>query len=120
MQATPQRTLPSHLTVVVMLSQLFERLDASPVAVDADQYRLVARRLADALAAVQPDVAFEAVLSRFPATAEIYENLTYAHAGLSRAPLEQSLNTELSATRLIAQAARIAQDRPDEDKSPKV
>lgn len=90
---------------LVMLARMLQRLDRSAVAVDPQQYRGVVEHLADVLRTVPQDAALEAVLEASPATAELYENLQYQHAGLCRSPLEQSLNAELAA-RAVIDAAR--------------
>jgi hypothetical protein len=43
-----------------------------------------------------------AVLNTFPVAAELYENINYQHAGLVRAPLEASLNSELKVKDVLA------------------
>lgn len=108
MNAKTVRTvqIPSELTVVVALSKLLQRLEVQPLAVAPEQYRAVAERLADALQAAPQGEALQAVLAWFPAAAEVWENLQYAHAGLCRSPLEASLNAELKARELIGLAAR--------------
>lgn len=90
---------------LVMLARMLERLDRSAVAVDPQQYRGVVEHLADALRSVPHDAALEAVLEASPATAELYENLQYQHAGLCRSPLETALDAELAA-RAAIDAAR--------------
>ena len=101
---TPQ-TLPAALGNVALLAQLLERLDRSARAPDAAQYRGVALRLADSLRDASAGAALDRLLGAFPAAAEVYENLRYAHAGLCRAPLETSLNTELVARAVLDRAA---------------
>lgn len=98
--------IPENLRVVITLAQLLERFERSGQPVSADQYRAVVRHLTEELARREPDPALDAVLKAFPATAEIYENLRYEHAGLCRSPLETSLNAELDAAAAI-RAARI-------------
>lgn len=93
---------------LVMLARMLERLDRSAVAVDPQQYRGVVEHLADVLRTVPRDAALEAVLEASPATAELYENLQYQHAGLCRSPLEQSLNAELAARAAIDTARKSA------------
>jgi hypothetical protein len=104
---TPVRTmtLPAELTVVVALAKLFQKLDASPVAVAPSQYRAVAERLSQALAEAPAGEALDAVLRAFPSASELYENVQYAHAGLCRQPLETALNAELLARAAIARGA---------------
>jgi hemoglobin-like flavoprotein len=87
---------------LVVLARVLERLERSCVPVDAEQYRAVVNHLASEFASVAPDAALEAVLESFPAAAELYENLNYAHAGLCRTALEPALAAELQARKLIA------------------
>ncbi|MBE7367878.1 hypothetical protein [Ramlibacter pallidus] len=93
---------------LVMLARMLERLDRSDVAVDPLQYRGVVEHLAQVLRSVPHDAALEAVLEASPATAELYENLQYQHAGLCRSPLEPALNAELAARAAIDAARRSA------------
>lgn len=97
---------------LVLLARMLERLDRSAVAVDPQQYRGVVDALSEVLRTVPHDAGLEAVLEASPATAELYENLNYAQAGLCRSPLERSLNSELSARALIdAARAKAAQPK---------
>jgi len=91
---------------LVMLARMLERLDASAIAVDAQQYLTLVRHLAEELRAAPQDAALHAVLSAFPAAAELYENLQYQHAGLCRSPLEAALRAEMSARAAIAAASK--------------
>jgi hypothetical protein len=93
---------------LVMLARMLERLDRSEVAVDAQQYRGVVERLVDTLRTAPFDDMLEAVLDASPATAQLYENLQYQHAGLCRSPLEAALNAELDARAVIDAARRSA------------
>lgn len=97
--------VPASLTVVAALARLLQRLDNSPMAVSADQYRSVVQRLSDALRDAEPGPALDALLAALPAVAELYENLNYQHAGLCRSPLEAALNAELAARQAIARGA---------------
>jgi ferritin-like metal-binding protein YciE len=96
---------------LVMLARMLERLDRSAEPVDPQQYRGVVEHLAEVLRTVPHDAALEAVLEASPATAELYENMQYQHAGLCRSPLEAALNAELSA-RSVIDAARRASAQP--------
>ena len=108
MNATPSKALPEHLTVVLTLAHVLERLERSTVPVGAEQYRSVVRHLADELAKVPADAGLQAVLDAHPAAAQLYENLNYQHAGLCRSPLELSLTAELRAKEAIERAMRAA------------
>jgi hypothetical protein len=95
---------------VIALSRLLERVEARGAAIGAEQYRALVRRLQGALATPLPAPALEAILGAHPATAEVYENMHYDVSGLSRAPLERSVATELLATQAIERAARSSRE----------
>ena len=96
---------------LVTLAGMLERLDRSGVAVDPKQYRAVVQHLSEVLQAVPRDAALDAVLEASPATAELYENLHYQHAGLCRSPLDAALNAELAARTAIVLARQSAQPK---------
>lgn len=93
--------IPERLHVVVALAQLLERMANRVEAIGAAQYQSIVRHLSDELERAEPDESLEAILNAFPATAEVYENLRYGQAGLIRAPLELSLQTEIETRSLI-------------------
>lgn len=101
--AGAQRTNLHHLA---MLASLFERLDRGAGPVDAAQYHAVVERLSAALAAEMPADALQAVLAAYPATAELYENLHYAQAGLCRAPLDAAVVAERAAREALERVRR--------------
>jgi hypothetical protein len=72
----------------------------------ADQYRALVARLGAALRDAPAGLDLDALLSSFPATAQLYENLNYAVAGLCRSPLELSLTAELQARQALTRAGR--------------
>ena len=109
--ATP-RSAPASLTVILTLARLLERLERSSSPIGADQYRSVVLHLCAALREMQAEIPVQDVLTAYPATAELYENLNYDHAGLCRAPLEASLASELLAREAIANARRRVEGRP--------
>ncbi len=87
-----------------LLAQLMERLEHSPAPVDAGQYRAVAERLTALLVAQPPGLALTALLDTHPASAELYENHHYQHAGLCRSPLEPALAADIGARAAIVRA----------------
>ena len=91
---------------LVMLARMLERLDRSGESVDPQQYRGVVEHLTEVLRSVPYDAALEAVLQASPATAELYENMQYQHAGLCRSPLDQALAAEIAARQAIDGARR--------------
>lgn len=106
MTAPHVESLRSRLETVIALSRLLERVEASGVAVGADQYRALVRQLALALSQDLPEDALHAVLGAHPAAAELYENLHYEQSGLSRSSLERSVGSEMLASQVLAKAAR--------------
>jgi hypothetical protein len=108
MNAPRTETLRSQLETLIALARLLERVEASPIAIGADQYRGLIGQLKAALAPALPQQAIEAILAAHPATAEVYENLHYETSGLSRSPLERSVATEMLASQLIHKIARTA------------
>jgi hypothetical protein len=107
MTAAERVSLKNRLENVIALARLLERVEASRVAIGADQYRALVRQLSAALDQALPEDALQAVLGAHPATAELYENLHYAQSGLSRSSLERSVGSELQASQAIARAARL-------------
>lgn len=110
MTARPTVDSRPDLKVVHAFAQLLERIEQRPAAITPEQYRSVVQRLSQALDEVPPGPPLEMILAAFPATATLYENLRYAHAGLCRAPLEASLNSELRAREAIERARRRPRD----------
>ncbi len=107
MSAPRTEALRSQLEMLIALARLLERVEASPVAIGADQYRALVGQVKASLAPALPDRALQAILAAHPATAEIYENLHYETSGLSRSPLERSVATEMLASQLLHKIARV-------------
>ena len=84
MNAPQTESLHSRLETLIALARLLERVEASPQAIGADQYRSLVGQIKTALAPALPQQALEAILDAHPATAEIYENQHYPISGLSR------------------------------------
>ena len=106
MTAPRTESLHARLETLIALARLLERVEASPMAVGADQYRALVGQIKMVLAAPVPAAALEAILKAHPATGEIYENMHYEMSGLSRSPLERSVATEMLATQLLHKIAR--------------
>jgi hypothetical protein len=94
------------LKTVVSLAHLLECIETGIASASADGYRRLVLRLQDALSEDFPAEVLQAVLSAYPATAQVFENLHYEQSGLSRAPLERSVASELLAKQVLARAAR--------------
>ena len=82
------------LETVVPLAYLLECVETGTAIATADGYRRLVLRLQAALSEDIPAEALQAILSAYPATGELFENLHYGHSGLSRAPLERSVSSE--------------------------
>lgn len=100
--ATTNLRLPASLHVLAAMGALLERLERQPRQASAAQYRSVAQQVTQLLEQAEPGPALDALLAALPATAELYENLQYRHAGLCRSPLEAALNAELAASAALA------------------
>jgi len=106
---TSDRTFPNALHDLAAMAVLLERLERQPRKANAEQYREVVRRVTQLLHEAEPGEALHALLAVAPATAEIYENLQYAHAGLCRSPLDRATEAEQAAVAAIAAVkARLA------------
>ena len=108
MTAPRTESLHSRLETLIALARLLERVEVSPIAVGADQYRALVGQIKTMLGAPLPAAPLAAILKAHPATGEIYENMNYEVAGLSQAPLERSVATEMLATQLLHKIARTA------------
>lgn len=108
MTAPRLEPMQTRIETVIALSRLLERVEASPVAVGADQYQALIRQLKAALSAPLPGPALQAILGAHPASAELYENMHYQESGLSRSPLDRSVATEMLASQAIDRASRSA------------
>jgi len=100
-----ESSIRSRLENLIALAHLLERVEAGVVKADADQYRFLIRQLQAALEVELPHDALSAILRAHPAASELYENLHYQHAGLSRAPLERSVSTEALTQQILARIA---------------
>jgi hypothetical protein len=94
-------SLRTRVENAVALAGMLQRTELGQLAVSADQYRRLVERLKLALDADLPQRALTLIVDTFPAAGELYENMRYAHAGLSRAPLERSVATERLARELL-------------------
>lgn len=111
MQATPHTDpttlrLPASLHALAAMAGLLERLERQPRQASAAQYRGVAQQVSQLLTEAEPGAALDALIALAPATAELYENLQYVHAGLCRSPMQAALNAELAATAALAKFSR--------------
>jgi hypothetical protein len=106
MQTSHPVRLPARLHALAAMASLLERLEAQRTSASADQYRGVAQQIDTLLAAAEPGDDLDKLLASAPATAAIYENQHYAHAGLCRMPLETALNAEMAAVAAIDKARR--------------
>jgi hypothetical protein len=108
MDKTHDTTLPVALQPLAAMAVLLERLERMPRQASPEQYREVAQRVSELLSEAEPGDALNALLAAAPATAELYENLQYAHAGLVRSPLDAALAAEQAAAAAITRARRTA------------
>ena len=108
MSSPKVESIRSSVHTAFSLAHLLENIDRSGAPIDAAQYRIVVARLQDALSQPLPEAALTALLNTYPSAAEVYENMHYDVAGLSRSPLERSVASESLARQVIS---RFAPDR---------
>ena len=93
--------VPAQLEPLLGLAHLLERMERLPSALHASQYRSVVTRVQSLLQEAAPGETLDALLGAFPATAELYENLHYAQAGLCRSPLDAAVAAEIDLQALV-------------------
>jgi hypothetical protein len=108
MEIQSRHPLPARLHNLAAMAGLLERLERQPSSASAAQYRDVARQVSALLVDVEVDEHLHLLLNAAPATAELYENMRYAAAGLCHAPLEAALSAEVAATSAINLASKPA------------
>jgi hypothetical protein len=96
----------TRLETLVPLAHLLECVETGVASASADGYRHLVLRLQAALSEDIPADVLQVLLSAYPAAGQVFENLHYEHSGLSRAPLERSVSSELLARQVLARAAR--------------
>lgn len=108
--ASPNTTQPQPvLKTLTVSADLLARLERSSVPMDtaqAFQYRLLVQQIQTLLRDTPPGDRLSEILDAYPATAILYENLHYEHAGLCRTELETSLRAEMAAAAAIFKAMK--------------
>ena len=109
----PQAVPPLGVTLktAITLAELLQRVDASTQTIGAAQYRKLVQHLGVLLELLSREPALATLLDTFPSAAAVYENLRYAQAGLCRAPLQASLDTEMQARNAIDRARSVRSAR---------
>lgn len=102
----------TRLENVIALARLLQRAEAGGLQIAASQYRQLVRQLQDTLSEPLPAEALRMILDAHPAASEVYENLHYEHAGLSRAPLERSAASEVLVRTTLARISAVARAMP--------
>ena len=108
MPAPHLASVRTRLENLIALAGLLERIETHPMGVGAEQYRGLVLHLRELLGEELPEHALRQVLDAHPATAELYENMRYAHLGLSRSSLESAVATEMQASALLQRIGREA------------
>ena len=96
------------LETVVALANVLECVESHAATASAEGYRRLVLHLQAVLSEDIPADALQAILNAYPATGQVFENLHYAHSGLSRASLARSVSSELLAKQVLARAAKRA------------
>jgi len=99
------RSIHNRLETTLSLARLLEGVEAGAVCASADGYLNLVKQLQAALREDMPAAALQAILQAHRAAGEVYENLHYKDAGLSQAPLERSVSSELLTRQLLVRIA---------------
>lgn len=99
------------LKTAITLAELLQRVDTSTQTIGAAQYRKLVQHLGGLLDLLAREPALATLLDTFPSAAAVYENQRYAQAGLCRAPLQASLDSELQARSAIDRARGVRSAR---------
>lgn len=93
--------IPRRLQALAGLAVLLEKLERHPRQASAEQFQRVARQMKALLTDAPDGPALGRLLEVFPATAELYENLRYEHAGLCLTRLDDAVSAEQQAREFI-------------------
>jgi len=112
-QRSPQTT-PSpkstqrlaELQPIAALAKILQEVEAGGYAGHAEQYQHVASQLSQLLADVEPDEILYSIFNAYPAAAELYENVRYAHAGLCLHDIDAAIKAETAAAELLKGVAQ--------------
>lgn len=99
------RALEHRIRNIVALAHRLEQIEAGPTPVCADYYQALVRNLTQALAQDLPGRTIQTLLNSHPAAAELYENIHYAKAGLSRALPADAMASQTLAVLWLARVA---------------
>lgn len=98
--------IPAALRNLAELAMLLERVETRGTPTDPDQYRRLVAAIQEEIGRLPGDAQMHSLLSCFPATAALYENLSYGSAGLCLQPLEHSVESEQRTRALLAEIAK--------------
>ena len=90
---------------LVALANRLDRIEEGATPVCADYYQALVRNLMQALSRDLPQRTVRALLNTHPGAAELYENMHYATAGLSRAPPDGAMTSRTLAVLWLARVA---------------
>ena len=99
------KVIEHHIRNLVALAHRLEGIEAGVTPVCANYYQALVRNLIRALSQDLPARTVETVLNAHPAVAELYENIHYATAGLSRASPSRAMASQTVAVVWLARVA---------------
>jgi hypothetical protein len=94
------------LNVIALLADSLQALESSTIGVDANQYDLLISQLKAEMGRIEMNREYRTLLSRYPAAAELYENLHYETNGLCMHNNEHAILAERIARGVIQACAR--------------
>ena len=90
---------------LISLASRLDRIEAGETPVCANYYQALVRNLKQALSQDLPGPTLRTLLNGHPGAAELYENMHYASAGLSRAPPADAMTSQTLAVLWLARVA---------------
>ncbi len=105
------RVVEHRIRNLVALTHRLEQIEAGLTPVCADYYQALVRNLTRALVQGLPGRTIQTLLNSHPAAAELYENIHYARAGLSRALPADAMASQTLAVLWLARVAVHATSR---------
>ena len=99
------KVIENRIRNLIALAHRLESIEAGVTPVCANYYQALVRNLTRALSQDLPARTVETVLNAHPAAAELYENMHYATAGLSRASPSREMASQTVAVVWLARVA---------------
>lgn len=96
----------AQLQPIAALAKILQKAEEGGYPGHAEQFQHVAKQLSELLADVEADEILYSIFNAYPAAAELYENVRYAHAGLCLHDIDAAIEAETQAAELLKGVAQ--------------